>query len=148
MHANRYILTCWCYSSWWINTYTRMRKRKKGSEKSTGVLLFLYFPQKADLLFWKKHALRDGEGKFPPAKAPQLILRLVNFDLSVPEAMEHLRRSFLTFTEGAPPLSLAIPLLRLPLHSRPLLFFRCLFYCNSGASMCTVIFWPRLFSVW
>lgn len=91
------------------NTYTRQRKRKKGSEKSTGVLLFLYFEQKADLLFKKKKAPSAEGRKFPPATAPTFMLRLVNFDLSVPEAMEQLRRTLLTFTEGAPPLFIDIP---------------------------------------
>lgn len=50
----QYILPCWCYCSWWANTYTRARKkREKGSKKSPGVLLFWYFEQKADLLFKK-----------------------------------------------------------------------------------------------
>lgn len=53
---------------------------------------------------------------------------------------------------GAPSwhLQRVLPHFPLPyLYSTPGHFlFRCLFYCNSRASTCTVIFWPRLFSVW
>lgn len=93
------------------NTYTMQSKKKKGSEKTSGVLLFLCFSQKADLLFKKKRrALRNGAGEVPPwQKAPMLMLRLLNFDLSVPEATEQLRDALLAFTEGLTPFSLTRP---------------------------------------
>lgn len=76
------------------------------------VLLFFVFLTKERFVVKKKKATGERDGSFLQRKH-QCLLRLVNFDLSAPEAMEHLRRALLSadIYKGCAPISIPLALL-------------------------------------
>lgn len=99
-----------------MDKHARRRNARKEIMRVCALLFFCVFNKREICCEQKKKKPRGEREESSLQRKRQCLLRLVNFDLSAPEAMEHLRRALLSadIYGGCAPISIPLALLLPP----------------------------------